>query len=929
MSRPSTPRRSTRSQSRDPEGLLSENESIASSSSIRETGTIKRKSKSSRISTRPKSREQPIIEEGIVTNGTEESLAPTKVISSKALQYRKSITNGVKDPSKLDQGGEVTFVKSPNKARKSILNAIFKLSKLVPILPPFLLFAAVLFTFLLPIPEKPFRRNVYVDENALQPGSATVEWNWGEVEFADHTADRIREVQHKKDKDRSDLIYTIFHEIGLTPYKQHYTFHTPSRTISGINTYARWSSARGDGREAFIIAVPWKSAWDGKGDPDTPTEAKQDTESKEGSLSAYARKNVRRTNVRGIATALTIAKFLSGYRHWSKDLIFVIADDELHGMQAFTSKYFGRHQNNLVCDELQTRGALVWNALSIDYPSDSFSRIILKHEGLNGQLPNLDMVSTLTNVMYRADGLHVELADSTEDDWDDRMLGEMGDLLEKHLFQSGDGIRKYLSGLWNMFGQISRLTLGRPTGVHGLFHRYHVDAITIFASPAKGPYGFWHMGRAVESVTRSMSNLLERLHHSHFFYILTSPERFIEVTKYLPVAIMFSLALLIAGIALWVEEGVEAVRRQDQFINLVQDSIQEEREGELTKGQINGNGNLVDSTDHEITLKSLTITQRTAILVSALVQRASRKGDLVGSSKIHMMSCLLDVHGRPAGVAFGIVLICHVIGAAVLVRMTTASIDCAQDGIEYCRPIQLVSLVLPITLIVLAFITSKSMATHFLNRLHASQNILSQSALRKVYERRQFGVLSIARVALSMAMMEASIVTMVISIVNFSLAASLGGLMGFSLYITYLVTSNSATEKIDLEDTDSSRRNIRNSTPASDDSGEVDVSLIAIKKPSKVFLRTRISIQAIGLFVLTPIDALLLIKGIQFLSTRINLAQQINLDWFSDSSLVDTIFDHTLWDYQILSSTFLPIIMLTYLPILLVAIYSCILIVLH
>ncbi|PWN34863.1 Gaa1-domain-containing protein, partial [Meira miltonrushii] len=390
--------------------------------------------------------------------------------------------------------------------------------------------------FLLPIPEKPFRRNVYVDENALQPGSATVEWGWGEVEFADRLADRIRSVQDKRDEDRAELISTIFQEIGLTPYKQHYTFHTPSRSISGINSYARWSSARGDGREAFIIAVPWKN-------------------SKDGSLSAYQKKKIRRTNVRGIATALTIAKFLSGYRHWSKDLIFVIADDELHGMQAFTSQYFGRHQNNLDCEELQTRGALVWNALSIDYPSDSFSGIILKHEGLNGQLPNLDVISTLTNVMYRADGLPVELNDATEDDWEERPWGEVGDLLEKHLLQSGDGTRKYLSGLWNMFGQISRLTIGRPTGVHGLFHRYHVDAITIFASPAQGPYGFWHMGRTVESVTRSMSNLLERLHHSHFFYILTSPERFIEVTKYLPVAILFGVALLIAGIALWVDEG--------------------------------------------------------------------------------------------------------------------------------------------------------------------------------------------------------------------------------------------------------------------------------------------------------------------------------------------------------------------------------------
>ncbi|MCO5589837.1 hypothetical protein L7F22_043806 [Adiantum nelumboides] len=928
MSRTSTPRRSTRSQSRDPEGLISDNESIASSSAIRETATVKRKVKSSRISSRPKSRKQPIAEEELVEN--ESNLSTTTVTPSKTSHNQSSLTNGIKISShNHDQEGEVTFIKTPNKARKAILKGLGKSAALISFLPPFLLFAAVFLTFLLPIPEKPFRRNVYVDENALQPGSATVEWNWAEVEFADRLSDRIRSVQYKRDEDRADLITAIFQEIGLTPHKQHYTFHTPSRTISGVNAYARWSSARGDGREAFIIAVPWKSAWDGQNDPDLPIEAKEKIKVKEGSLSAYQRKNLRRTNIRGIATALTIAKFLTGYRHWSKDLIFVIADDELHGMQAFTSQYFGRHQNNLDCEELQTRGALVWNALSIDYPSDSFSRIILKHEGLNGQLPNLDVISTLTNVMYRADGLPVELVDSTEDDWDERAFGEVGDLLEKHLFQSGDGTRKYLSGLWNMFGQISRLTFGRPNGVHGLFHRYHVDAITIFASPAEGPYGFWHMGRAVESVTRSMSNLLERLHHSHFFYILTSPERFIEVTKYLPVAIMFGVALLVAGIALWVAEGRDATKRQEELIALIQESIQEEREDDLVNGFANGNSSVIEQRDIDIKLKTPTVAQRTEALVSALVQRASQKGDLIGGSKIRTMSSLLDIHGRPAGAAFGIVLLCHLIGATVLIRLTTAPIDCAQDGIEYCKPIRLISVALPITILASAVVTSRSIKASFFNRLHVSQNILPQGSIRKIYERRQFGVYSTARVASSMAMMEASVVTTVISIVNFSLAATLGGLMGFILYFTNLIIENRAGPEKEEDEKNASGRMIRNSTPASDDSEEVDLSLIAIKRPSKAFLRIRASMQATVVMLFTPFYSLLFIKFIQLLLVRSYLAERFNFGWIIDLSLVDTLLDNTLWDYQILSSTFLPIIMMTYLPVLLVAVSSCLLVALH
>jgi hypothetical protein len=63
-------------------------------------------------------------------------------------------------------------------------------------------------------------------------------------------------------------------------------------------------------------------------------------------MSEYERRQVRRTNVRGIASAILLARHLSGYHHWSKDLIFVFSDGELEGMQAWTSAYFGREQSS-------------------------------------------------------------------------------------------------------------------------------------------------------------------------------------------------------------------------------------------------------------------------------------------------------------------------------------------------------------------------------------------------------------------------------------------------------------------------------------------------------------------------------------------------------------------------------------------------------
>jgi glycosylphosphatidylinositol transamidase len=52
-----------------------------------------------------------------------------------------------------------------------------------------------------------------------------------------------------------------------------------------------------------------------------------------------------------------------------------------------------------------------------------------------------------------------------------------------------------------------------------------------------------------------MNNLLERLHASFFFYILTSAQSFVKVGGYLPAAVIMSIAMTFGGLALWVQAG--------------------------------------------------------------------------------------------------------------------------------------------------------------------------------------------------------------------------------------------------------------------------------------------------------------------------------------------------------------------------------------
>jgi len=66
-----------------------------------------------------------------------------------------------------------------------------------------------------------------------------------------------------------------------------------------------------------------------------------------------------------------------------------------------------------------------------------------------------------------------------------------------------------------------------------------------------------------------MNNLLERLHASFFFYILTSPEQFLKIGLYLPSAILISVALMIKGLSTWVEAASTISDAQEKATHIV------------------------------------------------------------------------------------------------------------------------------------------------------------------------------------------------------------------------------------------------------------------------------------------------------------------------------------------------------------------------
>jgi glycosylphosphatidylinositol transamidase len=167
----------------------------------------------------------------------------------------------------------------------------------------------------------------------------------------------------------------------------------------------------------------------------------------------------------------------------------------------------------------------------IDYPFDHrFESIHIVYDGINGQLPNLDLLNTVVSIASGQMGIGVTLQQM----W-------------HHSDSYKDRLQTMLRGMLNQ-------GLGHASGPHSSFIPYHVDAITL------QPFGEgWQdemaMGRVIESTFRSLNNLLEHLHQSFFFYLLMESTRFVSIGTYLPSAMLIAANFTIMAIFVWIKSG--------------------------------------------------------------------------------------------------------------------------------------------------------------------------------------------------------------------------------------------------------------------------------------------------------------------------------------------------------------------------------------
>ena len=238
-------------------------------------------------------------------------------------------------------------------------------------------------------------------------------------------------------------------------------------------------------------------------------------------------------NYSGVALVLALARYFKRWSLWSKDIIFLIPGDSTSGSQAWVDAYHDAHDPRTI-ESLSIKSGALQGAVAVDYPAGPwghrFEKLHIVYDGVNGQLPNLDLFNTAVQIASGQMGISCTLQ---------RMW--------KHTNTYEERLQTMLRG---MLAQ----GLGHATGPHSSFIPYHVDAITL-VTVGDGWHDEMSLGRTVESLFRSLNNLLEHLHQSFFFYLLLHANKFVSIGTYLPAAMLIAANFTIMAIALWVQSG--------------------------------------------------------------------------------------------------------------------------------------------------------------------------------------------------------------------------------------------------------------------------------------------------------------------------------------------------------------------------------------
>ena len=409
-------------------------------------------------------------------------------------------------------------------------------------------------------------KNTYLSENALIPGSANPLFSSEDVTEANKFIKGIEAAagESRGGMEMSKFIVQQMKDLGaevcyheFLPHSKHFhplKFFTsmtndlavrPNGTYSnsGTNTIGIIRAPRGDGKEAIVLVTP------------------------------YNPQRVQANEVLSLALGFSVFSLLSRAAWLSKDIVWLSADSqfgEYTAVSAWLNQYHNpmfvggvKHEPDGIAEKAEftdfkragtMAAALIFKVGETRNYGDRDS-VTMYAEASNGQMPNLDLLNVVHYLAVHRQGFRVNIetiSSLLSSAWL-RAIAEvihtLGSILRKINpdWKLDISAPDYVEGTANLASSIYNQALGVPTGSHGAFRDYQVDAVSLEFSPtfyirnenAKSSF-LVRGGRLLEGVVRSVNNLLEKFHQSFFLYFLTAPSKFISVGVY-----MIPFALLV------------------------------------------------------------------------------------------------------------------------------------------------------------------------------------------------------------------------------------------------------------------------------------------------------------------------------------------------------------------------------------------------
>ncbi|CAG9805004.1 unnamed protein product [Chironomus riparius] len=381
--------------------------------------------------------------------------------------------------------------------------------------------------------------NTYFSENALLPGLVLSEIKMDTVNMA---RTLLTELEHERETHKSAIPYPWMQakmkQIGLETYVHNFTLNYPfggGKTFQGKNIYGILRAPRIGSTESIVLSVPYRPP------------------------------NTAHTSITsGVPLLLAFADFARRQKYWSKDIIFLVTDQEQLGMQAFLEAYHGDDENNILdSGTLYGKAGNIIAAINFEIQDFDVEFNNLKIEGLNGQLPNLDLHNLVVKLSHK-------------------FVLPIGYKMKMGSHHREDAVENFFNLLSMMWTQSS----GIPNGNHGLFHKYGIEALTIESvkRESSGRNQNIHQKimallKIIEGISRSLNNLLERFHQSFFFYVIVSSDRFISIGDYMPSCGLMAASLFVKSLLIWLmannkpdEEEANEKKSDDDKIVIIRKS---------------------------------------------------------------------------------------------------------------------------------------------------------------------------------------------------------------------------------------------------------------------------------------------------------------------------------------------------------------------